>query len=251
MKRDLLSDYLANLLAVDTCPDSAPNGLQVAGRSTIKRLCTAVTASQEAIQQAVDFQADALLVHHGLFWKGDAAPIVGMKRERLRALLVNDINLFAYHLPLDAHATLGNNAMLAQYLGAEDVQQHAVPHYPPILWSGKLATAYTAEAMLAHLSAFLENPVQVIKGSTKQIRRLAWCSGGAQDFIETAAALGVDAYISGEVSERTFHQARELGIYYFAGGHHATERFGIRALGEHVAERFGVELHSLDSSNPF
>ncbi|OQP36009.1 type 2 GTP cyclohydrolase I [Pantoea latae] len=226
--------------------DYAPNGLQVEGRAEVKTLITGVTASQALVDEAVARNADAILVHHGYFWKSEPAVITGMKRNRLRALLANDINLYGWHLPLDAHPQLGNNAQLAKLLDIEvkgEVQ--------PLVFWGELATPLSGEALAQRIEQRLgRTPLHCGDHAPAQIRRVAWCSGGGQGFIDSAAAFGVDAYITGEVSEQTIHSAREQGIHFFAAGHHATERGGIKALGEWLAEQHGLDVTFIDIPNP-
>jgi dinuclear metal center YbgI/SA1388 family protein len=226
--------------------DYAPNGLQVEGRAEVKTLITGVTASQALVDEAVARNADAILVHHGYFWKSEPAVITGMKRNRLRALLANDINLYGWHLPLDAHPKLGNNAQLAKLLDIEvkgEVQ--------PLVFWGELATPLSGEALAQRIEQRLgRTPLHCGDHAPAQIRRVAWCSGGGQGFIDSAAAFGVDAYITGEVSEQTIHSAREQGIHFFAAGHHATERGGIKALGEWLAEQHGLDVTFIDIPNP-
>ena len=226
--------------------DYAPNGLQVEGRTEVKTLITGVTASQALVDEAVARNADAILVHHGYFWKSEPAVIKGMKRNRLRALLANDINLYGWHLPLDAHATLGNNAQLAKLLDIEvkgEVQ--------PLVFWGELATPLSGEALAQRIEEKLgRTPLHCGDNAPAEIRRVAWCSGGGQGFIDSAAAFGVDAYITGEVSEQTIHSAREQGLHFFAAGHHATERGGIKALGEWLASEHGLDVTFIDIPNP-
>jgi dinuclear metal center YbgI/SA1388 family protein len=250
ISRTELAAYLHKLLACDNFTDYAPNGLQVEGRETIRSIATAVSASQSVINAAANFQADALLVHHGYFWRGENPVITGMKRVRINELLRNDINLFAYHLPLDCHTEIGNNAGIGRLLELQSIASHKVDKTPDLLWSGYLSESNSAFEFSLFLATKLGRAPLHIAGNNKPIKHIAWCSGAAQDFIENAHALGADAYISGEISERTYYQARELGIHYFSCGHHATERFGIRALGEHVASHFGVGHHFIDSDNP-
>lgn len=245
-----LAAYLGKLLSADSFTDYAPNGLQVAGKERIKSICTAVTASHDAIREAIRLKADALLVHHGYFWRGEAPEIVGMKHARIADLIRHDINLFAWHLPLDCHPELGNNACLGRLFGVLEPTRHCVNNTPDLLWSGEMSPGRSTESMSAFLAEKLGRVPLVVEGHDRPIRTIAWCSGGAQDFIADAHALGVDAYLSGEISERTFYQAKELGISYFSCGHHATERYGIQALGQHVAERFGLSHHFIDSDNP-
>lgn len=245
-----LSAYLDNYLSCAAISDYSPNGLQIEGRSDIQRLCTAVSASHAVIQEAVRWQADALLVHHGFFWRGERAVITGVRKQRIGEVLKHDLNLFAYHLPLDVHPLVGNNACLAQRLSVTDLQQHDVEKLPKGLWSGVLAQVCTGlELFEALQTTFSQSPIYIAAARPK-IQRIAWCSGAAQDFIEAAHQLGVDAYISGEISERTYDLAKELNIHYFACGHHATERYGVQALGAHLKEAFGLEHRFIDSENP-
>ena len=250
IKRDGLAQYLENFLSTRTYNDYAPNGLQVEGKDTIKRICTAVTASFDVITEAVKWQADALLVHHGYFWRGEDPIIVGIKRQRISKLLSHNMSLFAYHLPLDCHLELGNNACLAQLLALNSINTHKVGNTEHLLWSGLLAKPMSASALSEFIGNKLGRTPLHIAGNDKDIASIAWCSGGAQDYIDQAHKLGVDAYLSGEVSERTYYQAKELGIHYYSGGHHATERYGIRALGQHLADHFKLEHLFIDSDNP-
>lgn len=251
MDRLELVHYLDQLLTPQLFSDYAPNGLQVEGKREVLRICTAVSASYEVIEQAISLSADALLVHHGYFWKGEPSELVGMKKKRVAALLSADINLLAYHLPLDCHPTLGNNVLLANCFHAQDVLLHAVRQTPNLLASGKLSTSTPFASYHTLLKQSLGPQVQAVQAGDHAIRHIAWCSGGAQDFIVEAAALGVDAYMSGEVSERTYYQAKELGVHYFACGHHATERGGVQALGKHLAEQFEIEQVYIEVQNPF
>jgi dinuclear metal center YbgI/SA1388 family protein len=249
MTRTELSQYLSDFLQISKYKDYAPNGLQVEGRAEISTIVTGVTACQALIEQAIELEADAILVHHGFFWKGEQQVITGMKQRRIKSLLNNDINLFGYHLPLDAHPMLGNNAELARKLGIADAE--AVEGVAQgLIWQGRLDKPMSAKAFSARLNQVLHRCALHIGNENEEIQTLAWCTGGAQDYIDIAADLGVDAFISGEVSERTYHSAIELGIHYFAAGHHATERYGIQALGEHLAGEFNLVHHFVDINNP-
>lgn len=250
ISRIQLSDYLHDYLNCGQVNDYAPNGIQVEGKEHIKRLCTAVTASEAVIAQAVAWQADALIVHHGYFWRGENPVIQGMKRKRIAALLKHDINLLAYHLPLDTHIELGNNACLAKLLSVNSVAMHRAGNTDNLLWSGLLATPLSGSVFAEFLERLLGRSVLYIQGSEQAIKSIAWCSGAAQDFITEASRLGVDAYLSGEVSERTYYEAKELGINYYACGHHATERYGIQELGKYLANYFNLEHLFIDSENP-
>lgn len=240
---------LDNLLQISRFNDYCPNGLQVEGRARIRCLVSGVTASQALIDAAVEKGADALLVHHGFFWRGEDPRVVGMKQRRLAALLGHGINLFAYHLPLDAHPELGNNAQLAKRLGFV-VEGGLEPGELPVGNVGRLVEPLSAQALAAHIARQLgRSPLLEVVGH-RPVSRIAWCTGGAQSYIEKAAALGADAYLTGEVSEQTIHAARELGIHFIAAGHHATERYGAMAVGEFMAQRHGLEHHFIDIDNP-
>jgi dinuclear metal center YbgI/SA1388 family protein len=250
IKRAELSSYLNEYLNCDSFKDYAPNGLQVEGKDDIKVICSAVTASEEVIAIAAEKKADALLVHHGFFWRGEAPQLVGMKKRRVAKLLSSDMNLFGYHLPLDCHPKLGNNACIAKLLGMQSVKSHKAGNTTDLLWSGKLKKAMTVEDFAALVAKNLHREPLVVSGSKDNIQNIAWCTGGAQDFIIEANDLNVDAYLSGEISERTYYQAKELGLHYFSCGHHATERYGIQALGEHLSKRFKLDHSFIDVDNP-
>lgn len=243
--------YCNDLLSIIEFNDYCPNGLQVEGKANINRLAMGVTASQDFIDRAIEQGADALLVHHGYFWKGEDATIVGLKKQRIARLLQNDISLLAYHLPLDAHARYGNNVELAKRLGIQVNGVMDQGRAKGLLWYGELEKALTANELSERIATALSRPPLHLASSSQQpIRTLAWCTGGAQGYIEDAAELGVDAYISGEVSEQTFHLARELDLHYFAAGHHATESYGVQALGYHLAEHFELDCEFIDIFNP-
>lgn len=245
--RGELLSCLDELLDSSKIKDYCPNGLQVEGKNTVKKLVTGVSASLSFIEAALDSKADALLVHHGYFWKNEPSCISGMKKQRLKRLLVADINLFAYHLPLDLHPNYGNNVQLANVLGLHK----AVPlQDEPLMWRGEWPQAGSGEMFARHISQMLQRPPVHIAGSDRPVRTVAWCSGGAQGFIEQAALNGVDAYISGEISEQTVHVAREYGIHFYAAGHHATERYGVQAVGDYLARRFDLEHKYVEIDNP-
>ena len=245
-----LLDYTNSLLSIDSFADYCPNGLQVEGRAEVTRLVSGVTASMELIEAAIDAQADALVVHHGYFWKGEDACVTGMKRTRLRRLLGTDTSLLAYHLPLDAHPELGNNAQLAQVLGFE--RQGYFGHDGGMLLGqyGLLPQALTGAALSDLIQNSLGRTPLHIAGRQMQIQTVGWCSGAAQSYIDAAAEQGLDAFISGEISEQTVHVARECGLHYFSAGHHATERYGVQALGQHLAEQFDISHQFIDIYNP-
>lgn len=248
--RQALSHYLDDFLDCANFNDYAPNGLQIEGQVNIQRICTAVTASQAVIEKAIDLQADALLVHHGYFWRGENPQLTGMKRQRIGRLLQHNINLYAYHLPLDCHQLIGNNACLGQLLNVQQIKTHTAGKTTNLLWTGVLSQPLTVIELSHMLQQQLQQePIHVGNGQP-HIRHIGWCSGAAQDFIEEAHQIGVDAYLSGEISERTYYIAQELGIHYFACGHHASERYGIQALGVHLVQQFGLEHQFIDSDNP-
>lgn len=241
-----LETYCNDLLGVDGFDDYCPNGLQIEAGDRATRLMTGVTACQALIDAARDWGADALLVHHGFFWKGEAAPIRGMKGRRISSLIGGRISLLAYHLPLDAHPELGNNRRLGDLLGFE----RATPEADGLLWRSALREPLSAGDLGARIEAALGRMPLHVPGHDRPCRHIGWCTGAAQTYLERAAALGLDAFISGEISEQTVHMARELGVDYFAAGHHATERYGVQALGRHLARRFGLEHCFVDIHNP-
>lgn len=242
--------YCDGLLSSASIRDYCPNGLQVEGAAEVARIVSGVTASQALIDEAVRLEADLLLVHHGYFWKGEDSRITGIKYRRIRSLIGSDISLLAYHLPLDVHPELGNNAQLAQILGLETLGPMDPLAKPAVGSHGRLAKKLKAEDFARQVSMVLGRECQHIGDPEAEIETIAWCTGAAQGMIEQAAQLNVDAYLSGEISEPTVHVAREAGIHYFAAGHHATERYGAKALGEHLAQHFGVEHHFIDIDNP-
>ncbi|WP_440863553.1 type 2 GTP cyclohydrolase I [Symbiopectobacterium purcellii] len=246
MRNSELETVINQQLNVAAFLDYAPNGLQVEGRENVQRIITGVTASQALLDVAVAQQADAVLVHHGYFWKNESPVISGMKRRRLKTLLANDINLYGYHLPLDAHPDLGNNACLAALL---DIT--VLGEIEQLLPYGELSQPVSGEALRERLETRLGRGVlHCGDNAPSQIKRLAWCSGGGQGFIEQAARFGVEAFITGEVSEQTIHIAREMGLHFYAAGHHATERGGIKALGEWLAQQHGFDVTFVDIPNP-
>jgi len=247
MDRKQLELYLNDLLQTARFRDYCPNGLQVQGRESITHIVTGVTASLALIEAAIDARADAIVVHHGYFWKGEDARIVGQKHARLKRLLANDLNLFAYHLPLDAHPELGNNAQLGALLGIEPKGRFGDDD---LGWIGELSEPTKLSAFAETVAARLNRAPLVIGEADRPVRTVGWCTGGAQGWFEAAVAAGVDVYLSGEASEQTTHLARESGVAYIGAGHHATERGGVRALGNHLAERFGVRHTFIDIPNP-
>jgi dinuclear metal center YbgI/SA1388 family protein len=239
--------YCDELLGVQVLSDYCPNGLQLAGVRPVRHLVSGVTASLALIEAAIDAGADALLVHHGWFWKGEDPRLVGMHGRRVRAAVEGGLALLAYHLPLDVHPELGNNRRLAAVLGIRDATPAGADG---LLWTGELPEPVPGEVFARAVGTSLGRRPLHVPVVDRPVRRLAWCTGAAQRFIDQAAALGVDLYLSGEVSEPTVHQARELGLDYVAAGHHATERYGVQALGEHLAGHFGLVHRFVDIDNP-
>ncbi len=250
ISRTELEHYVNNLLQCNTIKDYCPNGLQVEGKTEIKTIITGVTACQKLLDAAVEKNADAIFVHHGYFWKGEAYPIIGIKKKRLATLLNHDISLFGYHLPLDLHATLGNNAQLAKRLGIKNTISFDTGTSPSYGIIGDLSSPLSAQKFSMHVGKVLDREPLLIQANDQNIQRIAICTGGAQDFVEHAALAGADLYLSGEISERTTHSALENNIHYIAAGHHATERYGIQTLGEHLAEKFDLEHEFIDIDNP-
>ncbi|GAA5103228.1 Nif3-like dinuclear metal center hexameric protein [Wohlfahrtiimonas larvae] len=231
--------------------DYAPNGLQVEGKHEVRKIVTGVTASQRLIDIAIEKKADVLLVHHGYFWRGEDARIIHMKYRRISSLIKNDINLMGYHLPLDMAPEIGNNAKIAELLNILDVEPLDPLEQPPLILKGRLKQPMKGEVLgeiIGHM--FKRKPLHIAPESGKLIETIAWCSGGAQDYIDKAAEFGVDAYLSGEISERTTHSARELDIHYYSAGHHATERYGIEALGEWLKQEYQLDVEFIDCDNP-
>lgn len=240
------------LLQPERFKDYGPNGLQVEGKSDIQRIVSGVTASQALIDAAIDARADAIFVHHGLFWRGQDGRVTGWMKQRLQRLLAHDINLFAYHLPLDAHPELGNNARLGHVLGWQADGRF-----------GEQDLGFTAPAQFVHAQALADHVQQALGRAVtlvapddrpdhpdRPIARVAWCSGGAQGYFESAVAAGADAFITGEISEPQAHLAREMGVAFIAAGHHATERYGAPAAAAHVAAENGIEHLFIEIDNP-
>ena len=257
ISRDDLSEYLFNYLGVARIKDYCPNGLQVEGRPQIKKIITGVTASLDLIERAIEEKVDAILVHHGWFWKNDDSRVVGQLHDRLKQLMSHDINLFAYHLPLDIHPQLGNNAQLGKMMGWTLVKPSkksplaTLGVMDGLIWEGKpTANQKTLGQLARSLASRLGRDPLVVGDLNQPIKRIAWCTGGAQNYIKEASLMKVDAYISGEISESTFHAANELGVAYIAAGHHATERYGIQALGQHLEKTFRIKHQFIDLPNP-
>ncbi|MFV5215969.1 Nif3-like dinuclear metal center hexameric protein [Azonexus caeni] len=247
MRREELARYLDELLQAAKFRDYCPNGLQVEGRDEVRRIVAGVTASQKLLDLAVARHADAVLVHHGYFWKGEDPCVTGLRRRRLATLLKSDLSLFAYHLPLDAHPELGNNAQLAARFGWQPEGRFGEQE---IGWYGSLPAPASLAEVAAGVATVLGRQPLLLGDPARSIRRVAWCSGGAQGYFEQAIELGVDLYLSGEVSEPTLHLAEESGVAYLGAGHHATERYGVQALAAHLERALGVECEFIDLDNP-
>lgn len=247
MLRNELENYLDQLLEISTFQDYCPNGLQVEGRDSIHKIVTGVTASLELLNAAVARDADTIIVHHGYFWRGENPCITGMKGRRIALLIRHEINLFAYHLPLDIHPVLGNNAQLAKRLGLVEQTRFGEQN---IAVQGELSDPLSLRALGGKIAYTLAREPLVIGDLERPVKRIAWCTGAAQGYFEAAISQGVDVFITGEISEQTVHLARESGVAFIAAGHHATERYGVRALGEHLAEKFDIQHQFIDVDNP-
>ncbi|MEK8049964.1 Nif3-like dinuclear metal center hexameric protein [Ideonella sp. DXS22W] len=248
--RGALESHLAALLGVDRFRDYGPNGLQVEGRAPVRKLVSGVTASLAFIEAAIAEGADALLVHHGLFWRGQDGRVTGWMRQRLGRLLAADVSLFAYHLPLDAHAELGNNAQLGARLGLVADGRFGEQDLGFIGPAADLPDAAALATRAATALGPLARAPVLLPGDGRPLKRVAWCTGGAQGYFEAAIAAGADAFITGELSEPQAHIARETGAAFLACGHHATERYGVQALGEHLAREFGLAHRFIEIDNP-
>ena len=247
MELSRLVSYIQEILQPERFSDYCPNGLQIQGCPDVLKIVSGVTASMDLLQAAADAGADAVLVHHGFFWKNEDPCIVGIKQKRIKFLLDNNISLLAYHLPLDAHPKLGNNAQLANRLG---LNLEAWAGNQNILAYGTLPEGRLLGDFSQFVDLQLNRTPMVIGADNKQIKRVAWCTGGAQSYMQDAINLGVDLFISGEISEQTYHLAQESGVAYMAAGHHATERYGVNALGDHLAFHFSISHEFIDIHNP-
>lgn len=243
----ILNGFLKPKLIKDYCP----NGLQIEGKKEIQKIITGVTACQALIDAAIENQADAILVHHGYFWRGEPEALRGMKYRRIKSLMMNDINLYAYHLPLDIHPEVGNNAQLAKLLGIEIKGGLEAGNPNSVAIWGELPEPVQLEDFKIHLEQVLHRPsIHIACENKSEIQSIGWCTGGGQDYINHAVAADLDVFISGEISERTTFIAREEGIHYFSAGHHATERYGVKALGEWLADTYGLDVEFIDIDNP-
>ena len=245
--RSDIDAYLSAVLQIASFKDYGPNGLQIEGRGEVRRVVSGVTASLALIEAAVEIEADALLVHHGLFWRGHDGPITGWLKQRVQRLLQHDISLLAYHLPLDAHAQWGNNAQFGLRL---DLTADSRFGEQSLGFIGSLDVAQTTQDLALALRHLTGRPPVCVEGDGRPLRRIAWCTGGAQSYFEPAIAAGADVFITGEMSEPQVHLARETGVAFMACGHHASERYGVQALGEHLAERFGIEHRYVEVDSP-
>lgn len=247
MQLSQLQQHLDELLAVSNYRDYCPNGLQVEGRAEVRRVLCGVTASQALLDAAVTAGVDAVVVHHGYFWRGEDGRITGIRRRRLATLLTNEISLFAYHLPLDAHPQLGNNAQLAQLLGWAPDGRFADQD---LGWLGRCRAPMTAGELASELALRLRREPLLVGDASRVVTRIAWCTGGAQGYFEQAIAAGAELYVSGEISEQTVHLAHEAGVPFIAAGHHATERYGALALAGYLSGTLGLEARFVDLDNP-
>ena len=245
--RQELQNALDTLLQPERFKDYCPNGLQVEGVPEVRKIVSGVTASRALIEAAISARADTIFVHHGLFWRGYDGRVTGWMRQRLALLLMHNINLFAYHLPLDAHPDLGNNAQLGKRLGLPVSGRFGEQD---LGWIGS-AEFSDVQALADHVETVLGRSVLLVPGRTEApVRRIAWCTGGAQGYFEAAIAAGAQAFITGEISEPQMHLARECGVAYLACGHHATERYGAPAVAAHIAQQFGLQHEFIDIDNP-
>ncbi len=246
ISRTELVQALDGLLQPERFKDYGPNGLQVEGKARIARIVSGVTASRALIEAAIAARADAIFVHHGLFWRGQDGRVTGWMKQRLQLLLAHDINLLAYHLPLDAHPEYGNNAQLGRVLGlAADAR-----FGDQDLGFAAPAAFDSGQALADHVAQALGRRVTLVEGGAQPVRRVAWCTGGAQGYFESAVAAGADAFITGEISEPQAHLAREMGVSFIAAGHHATERYGAPAVAAHMAKALGLEHEFIEIDNP-
>ena len=249
IERKKLLAAFDTLLQPERFKDYGPNGLQVEGCNEVTRIVSGVTASLALIEAAVAAQADAIFVHHGLFWRGHDGRVTGWLRQRLALLLQHNINLFAYHLPLDAHAELGNNAQFGARLGFVAQERFGEQQ---LGWMGEALPRVMAspQSLASHIEGLLGRPVTLVAGKPGAMQRVAWCTGGAQGYFEEAIAAGADVFVTGEISEPQAHYARECGVSFIACGHHASERYGAPAVAAHIAAELGLEHVAINIDNP-
>ena len=245
-----LETELNQLLKPWLFKDYCPNGLQVEGKGDVGKLVTGVTASMDFIEAAIAQEADALLVHHGYFWRGEDQSIVGLKKARIQELLANDMSLFAYHLPLDMHQEYGNNVQLGKLLGVTVNSMIGKPGEPELVHIGEIAEGISLQELSRLINERLERQPVIVSGSKEVIKTIGWCTGAAQNYFELAINSGVDAFITGEISEPSAHLARESGVHFISAGHHATERYGVQAVGKYLEDRLGLAHEFIDIDNP-
>ncbi|MGE3920163.1 MAG: Nif3-like dinuclear metal center hexameric protein [Gammaproteobacteria bacterium] len=250
ISRNELLKFINQLLKPELIADYCPNGLQVSGKSSISTLVTGVTACEELLTKAIELKADAILVHHGYFWKNEDPCIVRIKQKRLKLLLENDINLLAYHLPLDVHPEFGNNTLLAENLSIVLEKRLSVGGVNNLLCYGVLSEPISPTDFSRRIAQRLKREPLHIAANKKEIKNVAWCTGAAQDYLSEVIQLNCDAYITGEISERSVYIARESNIHFYAAGHHATERYGVQALGNYLSKEFGLVHHYVELDNP-
>lgn len=242
-----LERYIGQLLEISSFRDYCPNGVQVEGRAEVTKIVSGVSASMDVLEAASAAGADAVLVHHGYFWKNEAPQITGIKRARIAYLIKHNMSLLAYHLPLDAHPVLGNNVQLGQMLGFQLEERFGEQNIAAL---GRLIQPMSLQRLSGVVEEKLQRQPLVVGDDTAIIRRIAWCSGAAQDYLGAAIGLGVDAFLTGEVSEHTVHLARESGVAFISAGHHATERYGVQALGAHLSQQLGLKHQFIEIENP-
>ena len=243
--------YCDDLLQAQSIKDYAPNGLQIEGEEQVEDVYTAVSASRDVLEKVVAAGGKMLLVHHGYFWKGEDRTLTGWMKERVRLCLAHDINLVAYHLPLDFHKTLGNNAQLGELMGWHAQKNIRSSAGIDLVMMGEVPGGITVGDLADQLEMRLrQKPCVIEKDAERVIQKIAWCTGAAYDDIQVAIEAGADAFVTGEIAERTVHIARESSIAFFAAGHHATERLGVQALGQHLEKKFGLKHTFIDSDCP-
>lgn len=242
-----LERYIGQLLEISSFRDYCPNGVQVEGRAEVTKIVCGVSASMDVLEAASAAGADAVLVHHGYFWKNEGPQITGIKRARIAHLIKHNMSLLAYHLPLDAHPVLGNNVQLGQMLGFQLEERFGEQNIAAL---GRLIQPMSLQRLSGVVEEKLQRQPLVVGDDTVIIRRIAWCSGAAQDYLGAAIELGVDAFLTGEVSEHTVHLARESGVAFISAGHHATERYGVQALGAHLSQQLGLKHQFIEIENP-
>jgi len=249
MKNTELEKYINDLLVTSRYDDMCPNGMQVEGRTRINKIVTGVSACVELFDEALERNADSILVHHGVIWNFERPLYKGGYKKRIKILLENDINLFAYHLPLDGDLTYGNNAVIAKLLGVENIQPFDEYKGAYIGWSGTFKNM-APDQLFKKVKQHINPEAIIFPFGPKKINSIGIISGGAQKEIKEAVLQGLDCFLTGEVSEHIYHYAKEEGIHFIAAGHHATEVFGVQALGKHLQDNFGIDVEFLNIHNP-